>query len=98
MEDKCANKGDCLYMFERYTRGRLKELIQTCLHMSPEVRFEKAKMLLNKHFGNETRLTNAYIHNVTWPNIKVENVSYKTIHHLSEAAAMQCLSSQTLMN
>lgn len=76
VEEKCSSKGDCLYFLERYTRGRPKELIQTCLHMSPEVGFEKAKELLNEHFGNEIKLTNAYMQKVlTWPTIKVENVS-----------------------
>lgn len=76
VEDKCANKGDCLYFLERYTRGRPQELIQTCLHMAPEIGFERAKALLNEHFGNEMKLTNAYMNKVlTWPNIKVENLS-----------------------
>lgn len=50
-----------MYYLERYTRGCPRDLVQSCLHMSAERGFETAKALLQEHFGNETKISAAYI-------------------------------------
>ncbi len=76
VEDKSTSKGDCMYYLERYTRGRPRDLVQSCLHMSPERGFETAKALLKEHFGDETKVTAAYIDKIhQWPIIRAESVS-----------------------
>lgn len=75
VEDRSATKGDCMYYLERYTRGRPRDLVQSCFHMNADRGFETAKRLLQEHFGNETRITAVYMDKVlNWPAIKVENV------------------------
>lgn len=76
VEEKAASKGNCMYFLERYTRGRPHDLVQSCLHMSAERGFETAKALLKEHFGNETKITAAYMEKVlNWPVVKAESVS-----------------------
>lgn len=44
--------------------------------MTAEREFETAKALLKEHFGDETKITAAYMDNVhNWPVVKAENVS-----------------------
>lgn len=77
VEEKAASKGDCMYFLERYTRGRPHDLVQSCLHMSAERGFETAKALLREHFGNETKITAAYMEKVlNWPVVKPEGVLF----------------------
>ncbi|XP_062417298.1 uncharacterized protein LOC134126995 [Pungitius pungitius] len=77
VEKKAASKGDCMYFLERYTRGRPHDLVQSCLHMSAERGFETAKALLREHFGNETKITAAYMEKVlNWPVVKPEGVLF----------------------
>lgn len=45
-EDQRASKGDCLYYLKRYTRGRPRDLVQSCIHVTAERGFETAKALL----------------------------------------------------
>lgn len=76
VEDKSASKGDCLYYLERYTRGRPRDLVQSCIHMTAERGFETAKAPLKEHFGDDTKITVAYMEKVHhWPAVKAENVS-----------------------
>lgn len=43
--------------------------------MNGERGFEMAKALLQEHFGNETKITVAYMEKVcNWPAVKPENV------------------------
>ena len=74
MEEKTATKGGCMYFLERYTREYTQDILQS-LHMIPERGFETAETLIQEHFGNETKLTAAYMEKVlTWPAGETENV------------------------
>ena len=76
VEDKCTTKGDCMYFLERYTRGRPRDLVQSCLHMDAGRGFEAAKSLLQEHFGDETMITAAYMQKFSqWPAVRAENVT-----------------------
>ena len=75
VEEK-ASKGDCLYYLEQFTRGQPRELIRSCLHMTPEYGYAKAKQLLCEHFGSKYKIAVAYIERaLSWPIIKTEEVS-----------------------
>lgn len=48
--------------------------MRSCLHMTADEGFAAAKKLLKEHFGNEFKITAAYIEKVTgWPSIKAED-------------------------
>lgn len=74
IECKVDDAQDRLYFLEQYTRGQPKELIKTCLHMDPARGYIRAKALLKKHFGNEFKISNAYIDKaLSWPAVKAED-------------------------
>lgn len=74
VEDKTDSDRDRLYYLEQHTSGQPKELVQSCLHMEPTTGFREAKRLLKWHFGNEVKITTAYIEKaMNWPAIKPED-------------------------
>ncbi|KAK0137845.1 hypothetical protein N1851_005152 [Merluccius polli] len=74
VEAKTSCKGDCLYYLEQYTRGQPRDIVRSCLHMTADKGFAVAKKLLKEHFGNEFKITAAYMEKVTgWPSIKAED-------------------------
>ncbi|KAI2668803.1 hypothetical protein H4Q32_005610 [Labeo rohita] len=76
VEDKTNNKGDCLYFLERYTKGRPKEIVRSCMNMRPERGYVSAKAMLKQHFGNDHVVSAAYMEKVLqWPMIKGEDVT-----------------------
>ena len=75
VERNTANHSDRLYFLEQHTRGHSKELIGSCQHMEPERGYAKAKALLKEQFGNEQRISYAYMEKaLSWPSIKNEDV------------------------
>ncbi len=65
-----ANKADCLYFLEQFTRGQPRELVRSCQHMVPERGYALAKELLHEHFGNEFKVASAYTEKaLAWPPI-----------------------------
>ena len=74
VEAKTNCKGDCLYYLEPFTRGQPRDIVRSCLYMTADKGFAVAKRLLKEHFGNEFKITAAYMENVTgWPSIKAED-------------------------
>ena len=74
MEAKTGCKGDCLYYLEQFTRGQPRDIVRSCLHMTADKGFAVAKRLLKEHFGNEFKITAAYMEKVTgWTSIKAED-------------------------
>ena len=60
---------------EKYTRGQPKELVRSCQHMAPDRGYATAKDLLQEHFGNEHKVTAAYMEKaLCWPDVKPEDV------------------------
>lgn len=75
VEKNTSNRGDCLYYLDKYTSGAPKELVRSCQHMSPDQGYNMARNLLLEHFGNEHRITAAYMDKaLKWPAIKPEDV------------------------
>lgn len=74
VEGKTESSRDRLYFMEQYTSGQPRELIRSCLHMDPDKGYRKAKKLLKEHFGNEYRISVAYIDKaLSWPTIKADD-------------------------
>ncbi len=74
IESKTNNSQDRLYYLEQYTSGQPKELVRSCLHMDADRGFGEAKRLLEHHFGDEFKITNAYIEKaLNWNNIPIDN-------------------------
>lgn len=75
VEEK-ASHSDCLYYLEQFTRGQPRELVRSCLHMTPNSGYIKAKQLLEEHFGNKYKIATAYLERaLSWPSIKGEDVN-----------------------
>lgn len=74
IESKTTDDEDRLHFLIQYTRGLPQELVRSCQHMSPNRGYQKAKQLLKQHFGNEYRISCAYIEKALfWPSIKSED-------------------------
>lgn len=75
VEEK-ASKSDCLYYLEQFTRGQPRELVRSCLYMTPELGYDKAKQLVQEHFGCKYKIAVAYIEKaLSWAPIKNEDVN-----------------------
>lgn len=75
VERNTTNNCDHLYFLEQYTKGHAKELVRNCQHINPERGYAKAKTLLKEQFGNEQKITSAYMDKaLSWPPIKAEDV------------------------
>lgn len=82
VESKSDSFSDCLYFLEQFTRGLPRELVRSCLHVDPERGYTQAKALLQEHFGNEHRISAAYMEKaLSWSSIKSEDV--KALHDYS---------------
>lgn len=74
IESRIEHPKDKLYYLEQYTSGQSKELVRTCLFLEPHRGFAKAKELLQEHFGNEYKISSAYINKaLLWTPIKPED-------------------------
>lgn len=74
VESKTESNRDRLYFLEQYTSGQPQELVRSCLHMDQEQGYREAKNLLKEHFGNEYRISVAYINKaLSWPTIKADD-------------------------
>lgn len=74
VESKTESSKDLLYFMKQYTNGQPRELIRSCLHMDPDKGYRKAKRLLKEHFGNEYKISVAYIDKaLSWPTIKADD-------------------------
>lgn len=64
-----------MYFLEKYTRGRPRGIVQSCLQLctaQQQTGSEKAKTLLQEYFGNETKITAAYMEKVlNWLQVKL---------------------------
>lgn len=56
-------------------QGQPKDLVCSCQHLAPDRGYAMAKHLLEEHFGNEHKITAAYMEKVlNWPVLKPEDV------------------------
>ncbi|KAK0145483.1 hypothetical protein N1851_015620 [Merluccius polli] len=74
IESKNPNPTDCLYYLEQYTEAQPREMVRSCLHMTADRGFRKAKSLLQEHFGNEHKIATAYMEKaLSWSSIKPDD-------------------------
>lgn len=74
VEKRANDYGDCFYFLEQYTRGQPRELVKSCQHMASTQGYLKAKALLKEHFGNEVKISSAYMDKVlSWKSIRPED-------------------------
>ena len=74
IEIKNPNPTDCLYYLEKYTEAQPRERVRSCLHMTADRGFRKAKSLLQEHFGNEHKIATAYMEKaLSWSSIKPDD-------------------------
>ena len=74
IEAKTSSGRDRLHYLEQYTRGQSRDLVRTCLYMEPERGYQKARELLQEHYGNQFKIANAYIEKaLSWSPIKPED-------------------------
>ena len=74
IESSCTNDGDKLLYLQQYTSGRAKKLVESCSHYDQRAAYAKAVDLLLKEYGNEFKVSNAYIQKLeNWPPIKNED-------------------------
>lgn len=63
VEERTSDFGDCLHFLAQYTRGEPHELVRSCQQMPADKGYQRAKALLEEHFGNEQRIASAYLDN-----------------------------------
>lgn len=45
VEEKSATKGDCMYFLEKYTRGRPRDIVQSCVQLSQQHTWLQVKLV-----------------------------------------------------
>ncbi|GAA6085463.1 uncharacterized protein LOC117545953 [Tachysurus ichikawai] len=74
IENNTSSSQDRLYYLEQFTSGQPKELVRSCLHMGADRGYAEAKRLLELHFGDEFKITSAYIDKaLNWNSIESNN-------------------------
>ena len=83
VEERTGDAGDCLHFLAHYTRGEPRELVRSCQQMPADRGYQKAKALLEEHFGNEQRIASAYLDKaLSWPVVKTEDAKSLQAHGL----------------
>ena len=68
IESKVDDSNERLYFLDQYTSGKAQELINGCLQMKGEDSYKEASRLLKNHFGDQYKITSAYIAKLSsWP-------------------------------
>lgn len=63
-----------MYYLEQFASGEPLELIRSCEHMRPDKAYREARKLLDRHYGDELTIANAYIKKaMDWPQIKPDD-------------------------
>ena len=73
-EDKTSSSQDRLYFLEQFTAGQARDLVRSCMHMDERRGYSEAMQLLEKHFGDEMKIANAYLDKaLNWTAIKADD-------------------------
>ncbi|XP_060799417.1 uncharacterized protein LOC132901020 [Neoarius graeffei] len=74
IERKTDNCRDRLQYLIQYTKGQAQRLVKSCEYMEPDRGYEKALKLLKENFGNEYKISCAYLEKaLSWPQIKPQD-------------------------
>lgn len=98
VESRTESSKDHLYYLEQFTEGQPKELIKSCLHMKPDVGYQRVKQLLKEHFGNSYKIAVAYTNKVLdWTPIKPEDAESLNAFSLFLTACCNTMSEVSYM-
>ncbi|XP_052470971.1 uncharacterized protein LOC128027405 [Carassius gibelio] len=74
VESKTDNNKDRLQFLIQYTRGPAQRLVKSCEYLSQDRGYQRAKELLKENFGNEYKISCAYLEKaLSWSQIKSED-------------------------
>ncbi|XP_063049984.1 uncharacterized protein LOC134444684 [Engraulis encrasicolus] len=74
IESKTDNQRDRLQFLIQYTKGQAQRLVKSCEYMEPDKGYKKALKLLKENFGNEYKISCAYLEKaLSWPQIKPQD-------------------------
>ena len=98
VENKTESNKDQLCFMEQYTSGQARDLVQSCLHMDPDKGFKEAKRLLKEHFGNEYRISMAYIDKaLSWQTVKADDCEALNALALFLTSCCNCMTDMEYM-
>ena len=58
---RTVHNSDRLYYLHQYVKGEPRELIDGCMHMSPDAGYQEARRLLQQEYGDPYKITNSYL-------------------------------------
>ena len=61
IERRTTSESARLYYLVQYTTGEVRELVKSCLTMSEDVGYQKARDLLKKRYGQSYRIASAFV-------------------------------------
>ena len=74
IESRTYSSSDRLYYLEQITAGDVKEIVRPCHYLPSEERYNEARWLLKKKFGDENRIASAYEERVlSWSSRRHED-------------------------
>ena len=60
-----------LYYLDQYVTGKAKDLVKGCMHLEPSRGYDEARRMLEKRYGNPSRVVTAYMERLAnWPPLK----------------------------
>ncbi|RUA05619.1 MAG: hypothetical protein DSY43_04230, partial [Gammaproteobacteria bacterium] len=65
IESKTSSNSSRLFYLIQYTEGDVKELMRSCLSMSPQEGYQTARQLLKSKYGQNYRIASAYVDKIT---------------------------------
>ena len=70
---RTRDHGELLHYLEQYTTGTQKELVRSCVHMSPVAGYMEARRKLDMRYGDPFLLAQSYLKELdTWPAIRAD--------------------------
>ena len=74
IESRTESSSSRLYYLVQYTKGKVQELMRSCLAMKPEEAYPEARKLLKQGYGQNYKIATACVNKVTkGPAIKSED-------------------------
>ncbi|XP_068735651.1 uncharacterized protein [Montipora capricornis] len=64
IHSKGTSNADLLYYLNQHLEGEPADLIQGCLHMSPDEGYLEARRLLQKEYGDTYKIPAAYLNKI----------------------------------
>lgn len=96
IEAKTSSSEDRLYYLEKFTSGQPRDLVSSCLHMDARRSFTEAKRLLEEHFGNEIKVTTAFMEKaLNWNPVKADDGKAIAMCSICEAVTILCKTRNT---